>query len=125
MKFDLVRPCPKCPFRRDCTPGWLGRARATEIADSLLASPGVTFACHETTHFTEDEAGEDVYDPNGSEQHCAGAMILVDREGVPNQMLQIAERLDLRNPETISEASAALTFSTGREFVEHHANSRD
>lgn len=46
MKFDLRRPCPHCPFRRDCLPEWLGRKRAEEIAGSLLG--GESFACHET-----------------------------------------------------------------------------
>lgn len=126
MRFDLVRPCPKCPFRTDCLPGWLGRDRSTEIADSLLdEQPGVTFACHETTKFEEDDTGEDVYAPRGDEQHCAGAMALVDGEGVANQMLQIAERLDLRDPDTITEAGRGIVFANRQDFIEHHSNERD
>lgn len=125
MRFDLVRPCKNCPFRVDCLPGWLGRERATEIADALLDErPGLTFACHETTEFTEDDEGEALYTPKGGEQHCAGAMVLVDREGVANQMLQIAERFDLRNPETIVTTSEALVFTDRDAFIDHHSQER-
>lgn len=121
MKFTLVRPCPKCPFRKDCLEGWLGETRASEIARSLLMG-GQTFACHETTHFAESDDGEDEYAPNGDEQHCVGAMILVDKEGAPNQMLQIAERLNLRDPDIIDAAAAELVFDSEGDFVEHHTD---
>lgn len=121
MKFTLKRPCPKCPFRKDCTPGWLSRARAEEIAGGLLEAPGTTFSCHETTQ--HDEQGE--YDPQNDEQHCVGAMILIENEDFPNQMLQIAERLDLRDPGSIDSAARELIFPSRQDFEDHHANGKD
>lgn len=124
MNFDLVRPCPQCPFRKDCLKGWLGETRAREIADSLLdGSPGVTFACHETTRFVDGDEGEE-YAPLGDEQHCVGAMILIDREEAPNQMLQIAERLGLRDADRIDPAADDLIFDSGEEFISHHDGER-
>lgn len=124
MRFELKRPCPKCPFRKDCQPQWLGRARAAEIADALLGgTPGRTFACHETTHH-DDESGEHVQRPD--EQHCVGALLLVESEGAANQMIQVAERLGLFDPEVIDPKARSLIFETRGEFEHHHADaSRD
>lgn len=105
--------------------GWLGRARAEEIASDLLGTPGVTFACHETTTFEEDDDGEEVYNPKGDEQHCCGAMILIDREDVPNQMLQIAQRLGLRDPGRIAADAPVLVFEDGEAFIAHHGKEFD
>lgn len=123
MKFTLVRPCPKCPFRKDCQPGWLGKTRAAEIAAAILRED-LTFACHETTAFAEDDHGDDTYTPTGEEQHCVGALILVEKEEAPNQMLQIAERFDLRDPSTIDAAAAELIFASEQDFVNHHDDGR-
>jgi len=74
LNFDLVRPCPTCPFRvggeaiRKLRPG-----RGDEIADILLSDG--SFLCH------EDES-----------QHCCGAMIILEKLEQPNQMMRIAER---------------------------------
>lgn len=116
MRFDLSKPCPDCPFRRDCLRGWLGAPRAEEIADALLGRPGKSFACHQTTQF--DEEGE--HRQHEAEQQCVGAMILVEKTGAANQMLQVAERLGVRDPGRISEASRPLVFDTRAEFIEHH-----
>lgn len=105
--------------------GWLGAARAEEIADALLdGKPGKTFACHETVEFDEDSDGECEYNPTGeNEQHCIGAILLVQREDAPNQMLQIAERFGLLDPARINPSANELIFSTREEFVKHHAAS--
>lgn len=123
MKFTLVRPCPKCPFRKDCQPGWLGRSRAAGIAAAILRED-LTFACHETTTHAEDDYGEEEYTPTGEEQHCAGAILLVEKEEAPNQMLQIAERFDLRDPATLDPAAAELVFDSEADFIDHHDDGR-
>lgn len=87
MHFDMKAPCEKCPFRTDVKP-YLNRDRAQEIADSLF--PGQqTFPCHETTQF--DDEGECVV--TEKEQHCAGAMIMLEAMNRPNQLMRISERL--------------------------------
>lgn len=115
MKFDLIRPCKLCPFRRDCLRGWLGEARAGEIAGSL-GWDGGTFQCHETTDWDE-EMGEPSRDENT--QHCAGALIVMERTETPSQMVRIAERLGLYDRRRLD--MEAPVFGSFEEFVEHHS----
>lgn len=117
MNFDLIRPCEKCPFRTDCLKGWLGRRRAQEIADALFARDQ-TFACHETTR--HDDEGEMI--PHDGEQHCAGAMILMERKGRANQLMRIAERIGIYDRQRLD--MAAPVFKTAAAFVRHHAEER-
>lgn len=123
MKFDLVRPCANCPFRKDCQAGWLGQARASEISNDVLLG-GMTFACHETTTFDEEAGYDAEYRPTGEEQHCAGALILIERLGTPHQMVQIADRLGLYDPDKMHPSAANLVFETADDFIAHHANER-
>lgn len=87
MKFDLRRPCPQCPFRSDIA-AFLTPGRVREITNTMIRQQG-TFACHKTT--AHDDDGE--HCPSSSEQHCAGALIFLERLGRPNQMMRIMERL--------------------------------
>lgn len=87
MNFDLKTPCKDCPFRSDISFA-LRPERAREITASLLR--GESFPCHKTTKFDDD--GEPVLN-NKKEQHCAGALIFLERQERPNQMMRIAERL--------------------------------
>lgn len=114
--FDLVRPCPKCPFRTDCLEGWLRKDRAIEIVESLtLHDQG--FPCHETTNLDDD--GD--YVPGGQrEQHCAGALIMLENSGQgAGQLARIAERLGKFDPDKLD-----LEFPVFRsfdDFIIHHA----
>lgn len=78
MKFDLTKPCKECPFRTD-RPGYLRADRVEEITDALLG--GQTFQCHKTIR-----AGVE-------DQHCAGALVFLEANERPNQMMRIMERL--------------------------------
>lgn len=89
MDFDLKRPCAKCPFRTDVRP-YLSYGRAEEILVGITAQDA-TFACHETTQ--HDDEGDHI--PSSKEQHCAGALILLEKTNQPNQIMRIAERLGL------------------------------
>jgi hypothetical protein len=113
MKFDLIRPCPHCPFRTD-RPGYLGARRAGEIADGLLLQQA-TFSCHETNDFDEED-GEVVETTNS--QHCAGALIFCERHNRPNQMMRIAERLGLYDQRKLDKD--APVCQSRREFVQLH-----
>lgn len=113
MNYDLKRPCAHCPFRTDCPSGWLGFDRAQEIAESIIDRQQ-SFPCHETT--SHDDDGERV-DTEG-EQHCAGAMILLEKLKRPNQMMRIAERLGMYDHAKLD--MTAPVFDTSEEFVEHH-----
>lgn len=85
--MELRAPCPKCPFRTDIEP-FLTAARAREIA-SGLAGGQATFACHQTTNHDDD--GEHVYSPD--EQHCAGALIMLEHMKRPSQYMRVCERI--------------------------------
>lgn len=89
MKYDLIRPCKDCPFRTDVR-AFLTTARAREICDSLIRQQA-TFSCHKLNEYGGDgEARE-----GASSQHCAGALIFLERMNRPNQMMRIAERLGM------------------------------
>jgi hypothetical protein len=85
--YGMTTPCAACPFRSDIRP-FLRVARVREIERALVRSE---FPCHKTTQ--HDDEGE--YVPTGQEVHCAGALILLEKEGRPSQMMRIAERLGM------------------------------
>lgn len=87
MNFSLKRPCAKCPFRTDVRP-YLRPERAEEIL-LAITEQDATFACHETTEHDED--GDHML--TAKEQHCAGALIMLEKMDQPNQMMRIAERM--------------------------------
>lgn len=88
MKFDLKKPCRDCPFRSDIA-GYLTKARVHEIIESISRGQK-TFSCHKTN----DTSGSETVETRNS-QHCAGAMIFLEKNGAPNQMMRIAERLGM------------------------------
>lgn len=87
MNFDQTNPCPNCPFRTDTLP-YLTKARAKEISLAITIQQK-TFTCHK--YVEHNDEGEAVDNPDG--QHCAGALILLEKLDQPNQMMRIAERL--------------------------------
>lgn len=81
MKHDLKTPCVNCPFRKNIEP-FLRKERAREISSALMQDK--SFQCHKTIDL-----------PNSKHQHCAGAMIMLEKIERPNQMMRISERLGL------------------------------
>lgn len=117
MKFDLVRPCANCPFRTD-VPGYLRRARAEEIAHSIVN--GASFPCHKTTEEDEDEGTRHATPVS---QMCAGAMIVLERMERPNQIMRIAERTHVYDHERLD--MTAPVHMTLAQFVWHHGEEED
>lgn len=109
MKFNLVRPCAECPFRND-RPGYLRRAK--EISDGLLTDG--TFTCHKTNTYDDDG---DAMETSDSE-HCAGALILLEKLGRPDQMMRWMERLGAYDYKRLDMDSPV--FNTPAEFIKHH-----
>lgn len=91
MKFDLIRPCADCPFRSD-KKFYLAKGRAREIIDGITREQK-TFSCHKTNTSCDDEDG--MMRETEKSQHCAGALIMLERMNKPNQMMRIAERLGM------------------------------
>lgn len=112
MKFDLIRPCANCPFRYD-TPGYLRGDRAEEIGVQLLM--GSTFTCHKTNEFDDDTA--DAIEDDDS-QHCAGALLFLEFQDQPNQMMRWMERIGAYDREKLDLKSPV--FETLEDFVSHH-----
>lgn len=102
MKFDLKTPCANCPFRSDRV-FYLGRNRVWEIVLSV-ARQDQLFPCHKTTTFDGDDE-EPTRIEIEREQQCAGASIMLEHEGQPNAMLQIAGRFGLYNPARLNMAA--------------------
>lgn len=89
MSYALIKPCKNCPFRTDIT-AYLTPERVDEIEASLINSE---FPCHKTTEWGDGD--EEDYTPTGSEEHCAGALILLEKLERPSQMMRICERLGI------------------------------
>lgn len=100
MKFDLTSPCPECPFSLgDHAVRGLTNGRVTEIWNALTKEDK-SFPCHKTVNYDaydeDDEYGDDDddrYVPTQAEQHCAGALILLEKMDRPNQIMRIGERV--------------------------------
>ena len=88
--FALTSPCDTCPFRNDIDP-YLTAERVMEIQESLV---NAEFPCHKTVADTgEDSDCNEFHIPGPDEIHCAGALILLEKQNQPSQMMRIAERL--------------------------------
>lgn len=110
----MPRPCPHCPFRTDVE-GYLRAERAQEIANSLRW--GQSFPCHETVDYDSGEEGEGIVTLDT--RHCAGAALVLENEGCPNQLMQVAERLGYYT----QPDGAEWVFKNLEKFVWHHAAS--
>lgn len=119
MRFSLREPCAECPFRK--SQSYLHGERAREIAEAV-AVENRTFTCHKHLHGDreEDAEGEDHYQPGVTDQMCAGAMAFVKKLGAPNQMLQIAERLGLRDPSRLLQGSLADVYDSIDDMAAGH-----
>jgi len=108
MLFTMKEPCTHCPFRNDIR-AYLNEERVEEILQSLDRE---TFACHKTIEHDDD--GEGVYLKNT--QHCAGALILLEKVDKPGQIMRIAERLGLYDRHKLN--MNAPVFNSFEEMIE-------
>lgn len=87
--YSLKTPCPNCPFRTDVKP-YLSPERVDEIRIGLERGE---FPCHKTLDYDTEDGEESVETEKTA--HCAGALILLEKEGTPSQMMRICERLGM------------------------------
>jgi hypothetical protein len=85
MQYKLTTPCAKCPFRTDIEP-YIRKARIADIERGLERGQ---FPCHQT--FEHDDDGG--YRDTDAVQHCAGALILMEKLERSSQMMRIMERI--------------------------------
>lgn len=101
--YTLKGPCSNCPFRSD-QPFYLHDDRVAEIGQSLR--DGATFYCHKTLDYGDgpdtDECEADDDGNSGSvtsrARACAGALATMEKEGRPNQIMRIGQRLGFYDP---------------------------
>lgn len=115
MNHNLKTPCAQCPFREDVK-GFITAGRAKDICESLLN--GQSFPCHKTLKQEEDGLVE-----TSKSEHCAGAMIFLEKQGAPNQMMRIAERLRMYSPKQL-DMKAPVFESTLRMILHMKASVR-
>lgn len=83
MKYNMTEPCDACPFLIGSGFTWR----------SLTAHASGEFACHKACK-VDDEEG--TYVPRGDKTpHCAGALIFLEKQDAPHQMMRISERVGM------------------------------
>jgi len=118
MNMTMTRPCDNCPFRTDVTP-YIRGDRAAEIADAITRRQG-TFSCHKTIDHDDEEDDEAAgnHIPSKDEQHCAGALIMLEHMEQPNQLMRIYERLQAYDRSKLD--MAAPVYTSARAFIAAH-----
>ena len=114
MEYTLRRPCKNCPFRSDIHP-YLGERRAREIGEGVLNDNG-SFSCHEHNVWDEDDQGRAFI--SEEKYHCAGALIFLEKQDRPHQMMRIAERIGMYD-RTKLDMDAPVCGSLD-EFIDRH-----
>lgn len=111
MLLELKSPCAECPFKNDLSHqrGWLGQRRAISIINSLF-NKDESFTCHKTLDLTDRK-----------QQHCAGAMILMEREGRANQYMRIGERTGRYDRNKLNMDGPV--FDNREQFIDWHSGS--
>lgn len=82
MKYTLTTPCDQCPFL-------IGSGFTF---NNLMRHARGEFACHKTCKLDEDDG---TYQPREKSPHCAGALIFLEKQDAPHQMMRICERLGM------------------------------
>jgi len=82
MNYKLTTPCKECPFLIGSGFTW----------QSLVAHSSGEFPCHKACNLSD----EGVYESKGDRTpHCAGALIFLEKQDKPHQMMRICERLGM------------------------------
>lgn len=82
LHYDLRSPCANCPFRRD-VPHHEGMAagKIVELFTAMAGSGNVAFTCHRTDPNSDHPPARNY---KGKLQHCAGFMVLMEKEKCPS-----------------------------------------
>jgi len=83
MHYKMTKPCDECPFLKG---SWFEFNRLMEHASG-------EFPCHKACDNNDD--GDFVEKPDNKTPHCAGALIFLEKQNRPHQMMRIAERLGM------------------------------
>lgn len=83
MNYKLTKPCAECPYLIGS--GFTFR--------SLVEHASGEFPCHKQCDLSDES--EYVEKSNGKTNHCAGALIFLEKRDQPHQMMRICERLGM------------------------------
>jgi len=86
--YRVLEQCPNCPFNDNGKAIHLEEGGVDKIKEMLLE--GGSFNCHKTVYDLDTNMG---LTESQSPKMCAGAYAFLKREGKPNQIMQVAERL--------------------------------
>lgn len=88
MNFTLKKPCPECPFLKgSSTNQTLPKIRLREITRELDEDDHSTFTCHKTLDYSYERPQDHKKE---KQQHCAGAMIYLQKQGRANIAMRMA-----------------------------------
>lgn len=112
--FDLKHPCKTCPFRK-------GNGKRFQLCEERIDEivNADAFQCHNTVDY--DAVDDDGYPINGqgdNPQQCAGLMAILHREGRPNQIMRVAERISDFDPSTVDPRHEA--YESLADAIEEH-----
>ena len=82
MKYSLTTPCDQCPYLIGSGFTWR----------SLVLHASGEFGCHKQCRLDDDS---ETYEPREKTNHCAGALIFLELQDNPHQMMRICERLGM------------------------------
>jgi hypothetical protein len=83
VNYNLTTPCDECPFLKGSGFAW----------HRLRQHASGEFPCHKACT-VDEETGDFV--PRGQKTpHCAGALIFLEKQDRPHQMMRICERLGM------------------------------
>lgn len=83
MKYNMTEPCDACPFLKGS--GFQFR--------SLVTHASGEFACHKACDVNEESGNFEAR--SEKTPHCAGALIFLEKQNRPHQMMRICERLGM------------------------------
>jgi len=82
VNYRMTEPCDACPFLIGSGFKW----------SQLQAHASGEFGCHKACNLDEETG---TFEPHKKTPHCAGALIFLEKQDRPHQMMRICERLGM------------------------------
>lgn len=108
MLFDIKKPCGGCPFLKENNLR-LSKKKKQKFVNDIVKKE-YAFVCHRST---KDYSGK-----SGKENHCAGALIIMEKNQINTRVLRIAIALGGYDPALLKMDSPV--FDNFNDFIEAH-----
>ena len=95
MNYAMTEPCDACPYLNGSGFTWR----------SLVQHASGEFACHKTCELS-GESG--TFEPKEKSLHCAGALIFLEKQNAPHQMMRICERIGMYDRTKLNMAAPVV-----------------